>query len=156
MYFSLYCWRKLQNARLVEASRALWVLWSKSCSNRDIHNQAMFKQLLEISKGETPQSLSSLYQCSITLTVQKCHLVLGESLLFSSLSSHPLMLVLSTTEKRLVLSSLHILSSDNYRHWYGGSLLFSRAEQLQLPVHRRDVPVLSSSPWPFNILSPAH
>lgn len=55
-----------------------------------------------------------LYQCSVTLTVTMCFLMLGGNLLCSSLCPLPLTLSMGTAEKKLALSSVHPPS----RHLY--------------------------------------
>lgn len=79
--------------------------------------RTMTRQLLKICKeGDYTTSPGSLCQGSITCTVKTCFPIMWRNLPCSSLCPFLLVLALDTTEKRLVLSSLHFCSGI-YRHW---------------------------------------
>lgn len=73
-FFSAF---SLQDLRMAEAARHLCVL---QVSTPRVRCQATSKQLLEISRKETPQPLDNLGRCSVIL--MKCCLVFGVSVLF--------------------------------------------------------------------------
>ncbi|KAK4828311.1 hypothetical protein QYF61_025323 [Mycteria americana] len=73
------------------------------------HVQMAFEYL-----QDSTTSLGNLCQCSITLTVKKCFLMLRWNLLGFSMHPLPLVLPLVTTEKSLALSSLLPLFSYLY------------------------------------------
>jgi len=84
-----------QTRRMAEAGRDLWVHLAQSCPSRDTQNRGprtTSRQLLEISKEETPQLLGNMCRAQL-LTAQKYSLVFRRSLLYSS--SCPLPLVLA-------------------------------------------------------------
>lgn len=81
-----------------------------TCPSRDTQSRVPRTTsgwVLEVSKEETPQHLSSLHWCSITHTVTKYFLKFRQHLLCSSLCPLSLVLSLGNTEKSLSLSSLH-------------------------------------------------
>lgn len=91
----------------------------------------MSRGFLNSSKnGESTTSLENLCQCSVTLSVKMCS---GRDSWFSSLCSLPLVLTLGTTEKSLILSSLHLLFRCLYTLIRSYSASSSTCGQPQLP-----------------------
>ena len=91
---------------MAEAGMALWIHLYSSRNTQSRVPRPAPRQLLNISKKETPQPLGSLQQCLITYTAQKCCLVFRRNLLHSTL--HPLPLVLAlNTENGAKFFSLH-------------------------------------------------
>jgi len=75
------------------------------CSSRDTYSslpRIMSRWLLNVSKnGDCTTSPGNLCQCSATLTVRKCFLMLRSIFLCISLRTLPLVLSLGTTHKQL-------------------------------------------------------
>lgn len=105
-----YPFTKSQNHTRMRLVVTFGTIWSTPCWSRDIQGnvpRSTSRQLLEISKKETPQPLDNLWQCSVTWTAQKCCLMDRENLLCSSFSSLLLHLALWTAEKSLAPASLY-------------------------------------------------
>ena len=116
-----------QDCRMFEIARDHW----RSSSPISLLNQGHLKSVaqnyvqmaLEISKtGDSTTSLGNLCQCSVTLTVKMCFLMLRRSTF--SLCPLPLVLSLGTTANRLASWSSHVPS----RYLY--TLMISREPSL--------------------------
>jgi len=88
----------------ITESNSVYPSPAKQAPNSRLHRE-MSRRVLNISKeGQSANSLGSLFQCSVNLTLKKFLHRLVRTFLCSSLWPFPLVLSPQTTEKRLAMS----------------------------------------------------